>query len=258
MNRLCNLAKVINTATKTLKPEEQFLKDFIYTIENSGSNYKPSQCYKPSSLGGCKRGLYFQRCAAPIDDKPKVYTLTGMGESGTNRHVNLQTYISKMKDMGLDCEWLDVAEFLKDNPVHGTEVVKHKGMETKCYNEVLDMRFLCDGLIRYKGELYIVEIKTESMYKWEGQVKPFDDHITQATAYSLCLGVPNILFIYENRDNCDLKAFIVHVTKRMQDERVTNVIEEVEDYLHNKEVPPKTTIKKQCNYCQYKNECKKW
>lgn len=255
---LKNLAKLINEASKVKPIQDQFLQDLTVTIEKADESHTPSKTYKPSSLGGCMRNLYFQVTGATPDDEDRSYTNIGQTASGTDRHVTIQTAISKMQAMGFDCEWINVAEFLKTHPVDGTIVERQSGMETKCRNTILNINFLCDGLIKYKGKYYIVEIKTESFYKWQGQVQPYDDHITQASSYSVCLGVDNIIFIYENRDSCDLKTFLVHVTDEMKEERVVGKINTCDEYVAKGEVPPKSTIKKDCTYCRYKKECNKW
>jgi CRISPR/Cas system-associated exonuclease Cas4 (RecB family) len=163
-----------------------------------------------------------------------------------------------MQELGYPCEWLDVGEFLKEWPQPGTVVKSKDGMETKIYNSILNLSFKCDGLIRFMGELYVLEIKTEISFKFLGRSGPADDHKTQATCYGACLGVKKAMFFYENRDNCSKKPYIIEVTNDDIEERVIGRIEEVNQCVEKMIPPAKTEIKKQCNYCNYKKECEKW
>ena len=62
----------------------------------------------------------------------------------------------QMKKHSIDCEWLDVGKFIKDNNIKYAEVISQKGNETKVFSEQYNLRFLCDGLIKYKGEYYAI------------------------------------------------------------------------------------------------------
>lgn len=50
------------------------------------------------------------------------------------------------------------------------------------------MRFMCDGLIQYNGEHYIIEIKTESTHKFNRHQEPWPSHKLQATCYAMTIG----------------------------------------------------------------------
>ena len=257
---LKNLTRLVRNAVEAREPQDKFLDELNMTMSTIDKREQrvPSKTYKPSSLGGCKRNMYFQVTGATQDDTRTDSGLIGICETGSARHEILQTWVSRMHECGFNCHWLDVEEYLKLNPVTGT-IVRHKsGMETKCYNEVLNMSFLCDGLIEFDDEKYILEIKTEDNFKNMKRVAPEPKHIIQATAYSVCLGINKIIFIYENRNYCTRKAFLVQVTDQMKNDLVVSEIEEVQSYVDSNQVPPKTDNSKECNYCDYKKECRKW
>ena len=113
-------------------------------------------------------------------------------------------------------------------------------------------------LLKYKGEYYILEIKTETSYKWQER-KSYDvNHKNQTTAYSTLLKIKKVLFLYENRDLCDWKSYIFEVTPEMSDELVYKPIQECEEYIKENKVPPipKVISKKDCQYCGYRKLCK--
>jgi CRISPR/Cas system-associated exonuclease Cas4 (RecB family) len=255
---LGGLAKMINKATKQMTPAEKFLYELNQTIVRGNEKRTPSKSFKPSSLGKCLRLNYFQIIGAEIDGKTDNSEGIGITESGTDRHERLQKWVARMREIGYNCDYLDVEQFLKVHPVAGTRVVSKHGMETKCFNDTFNISFLCDGIIKFDDVYYILEIKTEASFKWQGQVQPFEDHIVQATTYSVCLGINKILFLYEERDLCRKKSFIVEVSDDMKESLVIGRIETVNNHIALNTVPPRTDNQKDCTYCDYKKECGKW
>lgn len=251
---LRNIAKMVSEASKEKTPEQEFLQSLNRTIVNMQTKRKPSKTIKPSSLGGCKRNIYFQLIGAEIDKESTITAeVIGMGESGTDRHERLQAAIIQMPEV----EWVDVEEYLKARPELGTVVQKKVGYEYKLYNEALNLSCLCDGIIKFKGKYYILEIKTEASFKWNNRYAPEEKHKVQATAYAIALGIKDVIFLYENRDVCGKKTFLYKVSDDEIETLVTEIYEII-DMAESGEVPPKSDDKRECNYCQYKEECKKW
>lgn len=256
MAGLGNLAKMVNTATKDKTPAEQFLHDLEATIKVSNPPKKPRANYKPSMLGGCKRKTYFCKTGAEIDGAYPSPSGVGIWESGSARHEIIQEYVTKMKENGYDWEWIDVAEFVETRKPKGTKVVQKQGMETKLYNEILELSFLCDGVIKHGGRYYLLEIKTESSFKFVKHSTAHPEHRIQSVCYSVGLGIDDVIFLYENRDVCTKKAAGFKVTEEMKQEYVIGRIEEINNHIANGTVPEKDTSS--CRYCGYKTECKKW
>lgn len=257
---LRNIHRLINTATKQLPPNETFVADLKTTIEKMAlaEGRKPSQSYKPSSMI-CLRNMYFQLVGEEADDERSSAELIGMGESGTDRHERIQNAVNQMKDYGMDCIYIDVEDYIKDHNIDWLEIVSKTGFETKLKHKYLNLSFLCDGIILYKGEYYILEIKTETLYKWQPRTDVAEEHIAQGTTYSVCFGIDKVMFLYENRDNCSKKAYILNITEDMKYEHVISKIEEVDSYADKLIPPPYPTEipKKTCNYCKYKKACAK-
>lgn len=255
MAKLGSLAKMIKQAQEN-KVAEQFIEDLTYTIEEEdrGSVRTPTQSFKPSGISGCTRSLYYQLTGVAPDDTDAGVNLVGICESGTDRHERIQNYIAKMSKHDINCEWLDVGEYLKENKVTDPQVISKIGNETKLYSKKYNMRFMCDGLIKYNGEYYIVEIKTESTHKFNRHTDAWADHKLQATCYSMTIGVPKVIFIYEDRDNCTKKGYLVEITELMKN-RIESIIDYVNNFVLNKEVPPRELDK--CKYCDYQNQCRR-
>ena len=162
-----------------------------------------------------------------------------------------------MKNNGIDCEYINVADFVRQRNLDYLEVVEQKGMETKLFNKTLNMSFLCDGIIRYKGKYYILELKTESSYKWQGRKGVDPKHYAQGTAYSLVFKIDEVMFVYINRDILDMKAFMFKPTDEMRGDLVNKILE-CDNYVAEGKVPPKPVDvpKSSCEYCSYRATCR--
>lgn len=258
--QLKNIQRLINFKANSLPVDQMFVADLKTTIEKLDSKEarKPSQYYKPSSML-CLRSMYFQRVGQPVEDPGASACLVGICETGSARHIHIQSYIDRMKEIGVDCEYIDVDKYIEDNKLEHLQVVEKKGMETKVFHKDLNISFLCDGIIKYHGEYYIFEFKTESTYKWTARSAIADEHIPQGTAYSLCFNIDRVLFVYENRDNCDKKAYLLTVTDDMKFDLIVSKIEECDQFVSKLIVPPKSkeTPRKACDYCNYKTACRR-
>lgn len=258
MAGLGRLAKMVNKATQEKTVTEQFLHDLEATIKAENLPRKPAANYKPSMLGGCLRKTYFCKTGVEPDVSPPSSSMAGIWESGSARHEHIQEYVMKMKEHGFDWEWVDVEEFVKQRKPAGTRIVERKGNEVKLFNDILELSFMCDGVVKNNGRYYILEIKTESSFKFMKHQDAHESHKVQAICYSTALGIDEIIFIYENRDVCTKKVppHVIKVTEEMKQEYVIGRIETINNYIAEDRVPPMDTSS--CTYCDYKTECKKW
>lgn len=258
-NSLKNVAKLIARANSEVPVEKQFLDDLKRSIEleDKKNARKPSQSYKPSGMN-CIRSMYYQVVGAEYEAESN-YVMVGICEAGTDRHERIQNAISKMKENGFDCEYVDVADYVESRGLDEyLDIVDKCGNETKLYDRKRNISFLCDGIIKYQGKYYIVEFKTESSFKWRDRKAVDSKHHNQAITYSLELQLDDVLFVYINRDIVDMKSFMYHVTQEERD-GIINLIEECQKYVDLKEVPPipDDVSDKKCAYCNYGQLCER-
>lgn len=257
-NSLKNVLRLLDEVEDVRPVEDCFLSDLKRSIElnDKKNRRKSSQMYKPSSMG-CVRNMYYQRIGIEPENQDVSYVLVGICNSGTDIHVRVQTAVSEMKENGIDCEYIDVAKFVKQRELEDVEVVSQVGMETKLRHNKYHLSFMCDGIIRYKGKYYILELKTETMNKWFSRKGVDPAHHAQGTCYSLALGLDNVIFIYINRDTLDMKSYMFTPTQEMLDE-IIDKIKYSEECVEKQTAPmkPADVQKKSCTYCNYKERCR--
>lgn len=257
-NALKNISRLLDSVNKEMPVNEAFLFDLKKSIEKTADNEtrKPSQTYKPSSMK-CIRNMYYQVSGATADTEHSSYCTVGICNSGTDTHIRIQSYIENMKDFGVDCEYIDVADFVTQRGLTDIEIKEKSGMETKLYHKKYNMSFMCDGIIKYKNHYYILEIKTEASFKWQKRINVDESHYNQGTAYSIAFNLPEIIFLYINRDVMDIKAYLFIPTDEMKQDLI-GLITECDNYVSEHRVPPKPedVPKRICDYCNYKNLCK--
>lgn len=227
----------------------------LYSLKNQN---KPSNTFKPSSMK-CARNMQYQVMGVEQDKTLVNPTMVRIGECGTDSHLRIQHWINEMKNQGIDCEYINVADFVKSRNLTDLEIIKEPTedeMETKLYNKKYNISFMCDGIIRYLGKYFIFEFKTESSFKFNGRVKMNEEHIPQICAYYLSFKIPDILMLYENRDLCLHKAYCVEVTDEMVWDNVLSKIEEVNSCIQLGTLA-KATVSKNCQYCLYASSCRK-
>lgn len=263
-NSFRNVLRLLHEEAEHLPPEQNFLKDLERSIELDDEKNKrlPSRTYKPSGMN-CIRASYYQIMGIEPDQGSSSYVGIGICNSGTDIHLRIQSAVNRMKANGMDCEYVNVADYVQSRNLDYLEIRKEPNFEqcefeTKLYHKLLNLSFLCDGIIKYKGHYYILELKTESSYKFMNRKATDPGHYNQATAYATVLGIDDVLFVYINRDLLDMKSFIFTPTTEMK-ENFVSYINECDGYVARMVAPPKPeqASAKFCQYCGYRTQCRK-
>lgn len=263
-NSLKNVLKLMEEVAQDMPPEKEFLNDLKRSIELSDEKNRRagSKAYKPSSMN-CIRQMYYIVTGTKGDESLSNYCNIGICNAGTDIHQRIQQAVLDMKSNGIDCEYVNVADYVTSRGLDYLEIkkkpnFKKKDYETKLYHKTLNMSFLCDGIIRYKNHYYILELKTEGSSKFWSRNDVDLSHYNQGTAYSVALQIDEVLFVYISRDVFDMKSFMFIPTDEMKQELVGK-IETCDEYVKKLKVPPKPVdvARKTCDYCMYKNECRK-
>lgn len=237
--------------------EEAFLKEYENAVKRQELRERqgvPTDYYRPSSMYGCERMLFFMRVHGGAEPKmediePKLVEICA---SGTDRHLRIQHIVEDMEGVAL----LDLEEVVKEANQKGikTEFVgwNEDHTEARCKNDELSIFFQPDGVLRFMGKEVLFEVKTESTYQFSNRYEPKEDHKWQVTSYGMGLGIDYVLFLYEDRNFCRKKLYLWNITDEMK-ERVKAKIHTVNDAVKKGTPPDKNEDK--CTYCKYKNEC---
>lgn len=259
---LKNISRLITQASTEVPVEKSFLADLKRSIELTDEKNRrlPSQTYKPSSMK-CIRNMYYQVIGQSYDEGDSNYSLVGICNSGSDIHERIQQAVLDMKSNDMDCEYVNVADYVRNRGLDYLEIKKepdpeHGDYETKLYHKDLNISFLCDGIIKYKGHYYILELKTESSYKWTSRSYVDENHYAQGTAYSIAFGIPEVIFVYITRDVLDMKAYKFVPTDEMK-QALIDKIHVCDGYVASHTLPPKPidASAKMCTYCSYRTSC---
>lgn len=233
------------------------LDEYIVRYEELNHVKHGSNFYKPSGLDSCNRDLYYMRSSVKGREELTSANI-GICDTGSYRHCVIQNTLESMsKENYTDFRWIDPETYIRDNSIYEkykTKVVEKVGHETKLFNEKYQISFMADGLIEFMGKLYILEIKTCASFLFSKLDNVMDKHKVQATCYSMCLGIPTVLFIYEDRGLLNHKGFLF-TPSDLDKLQIANKIADVEEYINKRELPPRE--KDKCKYCCYKEQCRK-
>lgn len=237
--------------------ESKFLsnyEDAVRAYENANRQEVPTEYFRPSSMYGCERMLYFMRMGKPQDKEDESVSLMEICHSGTDRHTRIQHLVESMEGVKI----LDLEEMVKEAQAKGinTEFVgwNEDHTEARCKNTDLSIYFQPDGVLNFMGKDVILEIKTESTYQFSKRFEPKLDHKYQATCYGLGLGIDYILFFYEDRNFCNKKPYLWKITDEMKAE-VIGKIRRINKHIELGMIPERDESK--CTYCRYKETCKR-
>ena len=262
-SRLKSVLKLIDAVKEEIPVEQSFLNDLCRSIEMDAkaSQRLPSKTYKPSSMN-CIRNMFYQVTGHPQDESETSYALVGICNSGTDIHKRVQDAVLQMKKYGMDCEYINVADFVRTRNLEYLTIVSEPNptvgdYETKLYHNNLKLSFLCDGIIKYKDKYYILELKTESAYKWQSRTGVDPKHFAQGTSYSIAFNIPNVIFVYISRDVLSMKSYMFTPTDEMKEE-LLGKISECDNYVKKNTLPPipENISKSVCEYCNYRASCK--
>lgn len=254
--RVANLGRLVkfNSAASSdfIDAYEQFWENKI-AAQNAEPKHKT---FAPSSFR-CPRVSWFrlrgvQPDSIPVPDK----TLDFSAQVGTACHSAIQSNLAEL----LGADWIDVGEYLKElNPDYKYKIEK-SGFETRIEIDSPPVRFACDGIIRWKGELYLLEIKTSEYTSFDQLTDPKSIHLDQIKFYATMLGLKKVLVLYQDRLYGGLKCYEVTIgpddIKYVKD-KITYIMDMVDANLAPERLPNGDSW---CspNMCPYYKKCKEW
>ena len=256
--------RTANIAAHTMKFNTATSGDFICAYEKiiddeiAASAAKPKhQSFAPSQMR-CDRISWFRlRGVQPDNIKVPDRTLDFSAKVGTACHEVIQRRLVNSAEF----EWLDVDKWLDS---HGTPYdwsVIPNGYEQQIeMRKPYPIRFACDGLIKFKGQVYLLEIKTSEFSSFQDLIEPKPKHMDQIKCYATLLDVSNVLVLYVDRTYGGLKCFEIVISDADKQE-ILNKMQHVME-LVEANIAPDKLLKgdPDCNpnMCPYYEKCKCW
>lgn len=224
-----------------------------------------SRTFAPSSFR-CDRKSWFRLKGSEPDridlDIPMQFTAM----VGTACHHNIQSRLIRLSNSLEETstsanifKWIEVEDYLRDNPIPYKYKLKKNGFETEV--EILEpfpVKFACDGIIYWKGKYFLLEIKTSELSSFSKLSSYKEYHRDQIVCYCTMLGIHDVFVVYQERQFGSMKCFTFHVNDReMRDvtDRMQYVMSCVED---NIAPTPLAVGDPFCSGCVYAKKCREW
>lgn len=200
------------------------------------------------------RGVQPDKVTAP--DKGLNFT----AEIGIACHEIIQTRLKKK----LQSDWIEVEDWVKTNPDLFADydmTITKAGLESRVeMRKPYPVRFGCDGIIRFMNKVWLLEIKTSEPSSLVNLIEPKQKHMDQIRCYSTLLKIPNVLFLYEDRQYGEQKCFEVTITEDdwgATKKKMDNVLDCVQCNIAPDGLPVGDP---DCNpnMCPFFKKCKEW
>lgn len=236
-----------------------FYESYVDSRLKEEAECPPHKTFAASSFRCDRRSWFRLRGTTPDSIKVPDRTLAFTADMGTACHRIIQ---SNLKD-ALGKDWINVQEYLNtiEFPYSYTVDMSDDGLEALV--EITDpypIRFACDGVIRWKNKLYLLEIKTSMFSSWDGMLEPRDEHVDQVRCYATLLNLDNILFLYQDRQYGQLKCYEEHNTLIERD-KVIEKFRYVMNMANKNLAPPGLPVgDKWCSpsMCPYYQKCQEY
>lgn len=213
-----------------------------------------SRTFAPSAMR-CQRKQWFRLRGVETDqiETPDL-GLNFRADVGTARHISIQTRLKE----ALGEDWIEVYDYLKENPSQYDIEVVSKGIESLVTVKSPPVKFAVDGIIRIDGKVFLLEIKTTEYAAFEQMEKQKSVHEDQVILYSLILGIREVLFLYEDRQNGGMKSFQYHVSEQdisVSKSKIRYIMDLAEQNIAPDRLPPSDYM---CSNCEYAKKCNQW
>jgi len=115
-----------------------------------------------------------------------------------------------------------------------------------------------DAILSDGKELFVLDIKSMNSMVFRGMNEPKEENINQIQLYLHYFKIPKGILLYVNKDNQDLKEFVVSYNPAKAEallSDLTNLKKQIEKNVVPSRIPTYPNDW-QCQYCQFKEVCK--
>lgn len=266
-----------------------------YLATNVEENDRAVDVNSPSQVFRCMRSLYYARIGTEGDNfiDPRLQRIF---DNGTHMHLRIQEYLTKEGSLIMDeCPCIDEEANIQghtDGILKMTEqeyaILELKSMNSILFGKLKEPKpeHVAQAMIyMYCTECRRQELATMTEEEFEKSKKDRIDfyrsryqHLKAGKKHTReekiqhniivnmkldCIlheikrPIDRIVFLYENKDNQELKEFVVEYNDDLMCD-ILDFYDAVNYHVENKIVPPREGTGKSCNmcrFCGYKTEC---
>lgn len=114
-----------------------------------------------------------------------------------------------------------------------------------------------DAIISDGKQLYVLDIKSMNSFVFKNLAEPKEENVSQLQLYLHYFKIPKGILLYVNKDNQQLKEFIVSYNKP-QVEKLLNTLTCLKKQIDSNIIPSRISDYPsdwQCRYCQFREIC---
>jgi hypothetical protein len=237
----------------------EFLSQYQDYLSNSlikKEGLVKAPAFAPSSFS-CERYSWFRLRGVETDGGEKLDpVLDFQAEVGTAIHRRFQRHLLAI----FGDDYINPADYLagKTNRFNFTSEKDPDSQETRIQIADPPMRLSTDVIIRWKGKIWLVEIKTCEFGAWNDLTDPRERDKDQIDCYSAVFDLPDVLVVYIDRQYGGIKVYQVNIPQYRRDE-VWDTMSRVQKAVVTNLAPAKIVGGGwKCKECIYSKKCKAW
>lgn len=261
-----------------------------FLVSNKEESDRAINVNSPSQVGRCKRANYWMRTgeetASTIDARTQR-----IFDNGTGMHERIQAYLKAEGSLVMDeCPCLDLDLNIQGNTdgilrmtPYDYAILELKSINSNGFSRLKDAKD--EHKLQAMVYLYCTECRRQELRemsekdfkdsepkrreKYKARYQHLKDgkkftreeklqHQIQTNIdldnilYNIPKEIDTIIFLYENKDTQELKEFTVKFDEELMNE-ILDYYEELNNYIENKELPPREGSSKSCQFCRYCN-----
>ena len=210
-----------------------------FLVEREHNREPRSKVLSASEIASCARSLVYS--LNETQKKPEEPRMLRILDNGNYFHERIEHYVK---------------ELAKQNKIK-IVIMEERKMDTE-----LNFTGKCDSVVQFQNVLAVkdqdvlLEFKSCNTKKFQMLTQPLDEHIWQVHAYMLLFNVHKALIIYEDKNQHDVKEFLVERNEEMIN-KIKTKIQMVNRHFKEGTLPDKEYPREDwhCCWCKYFRIC---
>lgn len=206
------------------------LKELIDQFYLENQKNKEQTRFYITDAGKCPRAVFFKFKNAPRE--PIDARLMRIFEHGENIHRNIFNILYRLK-MGV----------VTEVPIPTSEIISGRA----------------DAILCMEKENYVLDIKSMNSMVFRNLLEPKEENVFQVQLYMYYFGIKKAILLYVDKDRQDMKEFFIDYDEKLCKDLLDKFYN-LKEKIEKNEVPEKLSDYPknwQCNYCAFKDICKK-